>query len=219
MSVIAEIQIEGDFVLSELFRELPDVRVQLERVVPAGERTVPLIWIHTDDPAAAEQTLRDHRLVESITQLDEFEDQALYRIEWAEEPDSVFEEIRSQRAGLLDAVGVGESWKFDLRFPTHNALSEFHSHCKEAGLPIAVNRIYRPSDTESTARYGLTDVQYDTLLQALKQGYFNIPREVSSEELATQFNISDQAVTERIRRGMTNVLTHILVMPDEDAET
>jgi hypothetical protein len=43
MSVIAELQIEGDFALSERFTELPDVRVQLERVVPAGERTVPLI--------------------------------------------------------------------------------------------------------------------------------------------------------------------------------
>jgi predicted DNA binding protein len=174
MSVIAEIQIEGNFALSELFKELPDVRVQLERVVPAGDRTIPLIWIHAAEPESVEQTLRDHRLIESITQLDTFEDRALYRIEWADEPDSIFEEIRSQRAGLLDAVGVGESWEFELRFPTHNALSEFHARCEEKGIPLTINRIYRPSDAESTARYGLTDVQYDTLLQALKQGYFNI---------------------------------------------
>lgn len=120
---------------------------------------------------------------------------------------------------MLDAVGVGEFWEFELRFSTHTALSEFHSRCEEAGLPIAITHIYRPSDAESTARYGLTGVQYDTLLQALEQGYFNIPREVSSEELATQFKISDQAVTERIRRRVTNVLTHILVLSDEDTET
>jgi hypothetical protein len=170
MSVIAEIQIEGDFALSELFTELPDVRVQLERVVPAGERTVPLIWIHADDPEPAEQTLREHRLIESITQLDTFEDRALYRIEWTEQPDSIFEALRSQWADLLDAVGVGESWTFELRFPTHDALSEFHSHCTAAGLPLSVSRIYRPSDSDSTARYGLTDRQYDTLLRALEQG-------------------------------------------------
>jgi predicted DNA binding protein len=214
MSVIADIQIEGDFALSELLTELPDVRVQLERVVPAGERTVPLIWIHADDPEPAEQTLREHRLIESITRLDTFEDRALYRIEWAKEPDSIFEALRSQRADLLDAVGVGESWTFELRFPTHDALSEFHSHCTAADLPLTVSRIYRPSDSDSTVRYGLTDRQYDTLLRALEQGYFNIPREVSAEELATQFDISDQAVTERIRRGITSVLTHILVMPN-----
>lgn len=219
MSVIAELQIEGDFVLSELLKELPDVRVQLERVIPAGERTVPLIWVHADDPGSVEQTLRDHRLIESITQLDAFEDRALYRIEWVEEPDSIFEEIRSQRAGLLDAVGVGESWEFNLRFPTHDALSDFHAHCEEAGLPITVNRIYRPSDSESTARYGLTDRQYDTLRQAFTQGYFNIPRDVSTEELGTQFGVSDQAITERIRRGLTNMLTHILVMPDDHINT
>jgi predicted DNA binding protein len=218
MSVIAELQIEGDFALSELLQELPDVRVQLERVVPAGDRTVPLIWIHTTDPESVEDDLREHQLIETITRLDTFEDRALYRIEWAEEPDSVFKAITSQQAALLDAVGVGESWTFDLRFPSHDSLSNFHAHCEAAGLPISINRIYRPSDSDSTARYGLTDVQYDTLLQALTHGYFNVPREIGTDELGGQFGISDQAVTERIRRGLTNVLTHILIMPDENAD-
>lgn len=67
MSVIAELQIEGDFVLSELLAELPDVRLKLERVVPAGDRTVPLIWIHTDDPESVEHQLRNHHLIETAT--------------------------------------------------------------------------------------------------------------------------------------------------------
>jgi predicted DNA binding protein len=215
MSVIAEIQLAGDFALSELLRELPDVRLQLERVVPAGNRTIPLIWIPAADPEPAEQQLRDHRLIKSITRLDTFEDRALYRIDWAEEPDSVFTEIRTQRAVLLDAVGVGESWEFELRFPTHNALSEFYANCKETGISLTIDRIYRPSDTESSTRYGLTDIQYDTLFQALKQGYFNIPREIETAELASQYSISDQAVTEQLRRGMTNVFTQIFVLSDD----
>lgn len=219
MSVIAEIRIEGDFVLSELLKGLPDVPVQLERVIPAGDRTVPLIWVHTDDPEPVEEHLREHRLVETITQLDTFPDRALYRIEWAEEPDSVFEAVGSKRADLLDAVGVGEVWTFELRFPSHEDLSDFHSHCEAAGLPLTVERIYRPSDTGKNARYGLTDVQYDTLVKALDEGYFSIPRETVTEELATQLGISDQAVTERLRRGITNVLTHILVMPDDETDT
>lgn len=216
MSVIAEIQVEGDFALSELLKELPDVPIQLERVIPAGERTVPLIWIHTDEPEPVEQHLREHRLIESITQLDVFEDRALYRIEWTEEPDSIFNEIQSKRADLLDAVGMGESWTFELRFPTHDALSGFHDHCEEAGLPLSVNRIYRPSSAESPERYGLTDIQYDTLLSALEQGYFTVPREITSKELGAQLGVSDQAVTERIRRGTTNILSHILVSPDDN---
>lgn len=92
----------------------------------------------------------------------------------------------------------------------------FHANYKEANIPITTNRIYRPSDTESFARYGLTDIQYDTLLQALKQGYFNIPREIETAELARQYGISDQAVTERLRRDMINVFTHIFVLPEDD---
>jgi predicted DNA binding protein len=216
MSVIAEIQIEGDFALSELLAELPDVPIRLERVIPAGDRTVPLIWIHTDTPEPVEQRLREHRLIESITQLDVFEDRALYRIEWAEEPDSIFNAMESKRADLLDAVGVGSTWTFELRFPSHEALSEFHAHCEGAGLPLSVSRIYRPSSAESPARYGLTDVQYDTLLVALEEGYFTVPREITSKELGAQLGVSDQAVTERIRRGTTNILSHILVSPEDD---
>ncbi|ADJ16420.1 helix-turn-helix domain-containing protein [Halalkalicoccus jeotgali] len=216
MSVIAEIQIEGDFVLSELLAELPDVPIQLERVVPAGDRTIPLLWIHTDDPEPVEAHLRDHRLIDSIARLDTFEDRALYRIEWSEEPNSVFDELQSQRAALLDAVGVGESWTFELRFPDHEALSEFYAHCTEAGLPVAVERIYRPSDSDLTTRYGLTDAQYDTLLTALEAGYFDIPRGIVTQELGELLGVSDQAVVERIRRGLTNVLTHILITTDEE---
>lgn len=219
MSVIAEIRIEGDFVLSELLKGLPDVPVQLERVIPAGDRTVPLIWVHTDDPEPIEEHLCEHQLVETITQLDTFPDRALYRIEWAEEPNSVFEAISSKRADLLDAVGVDEVWTFELRFPSHEDLSDFHSHCEAAGLPLTVERIYRPSDTGENIRYGLTDIQYDTLVKALDEGYFSIPRETVTEELATQLGISDQAVTERLRRGITNVLTQILVMPDDETDT
>jgi predicted DNA binding protein len=219
MTVIAELEIKGNFVLSDLLAELPDVPVQLERVVPAGERTIPLIWIHAADPEPAEQTLRNHRLIASLTRLDTFEDRALYRIEWTEEPDSVFEQLRSRQAALLDAVGVGESWTFDLRFPTHEALSEFHSHCRDAGLPITVNRVYRPTDAESTARYGLSDVQYDTLLQALEQGHFNVPRAVTTAELGAQQGVSDQSITERIRRGLTNILTQIFVTADEESNS
>lgn len=218
MSVIAEIQTEGDFALSELFHEFPDIRVQLESVVPVGDRTAPLIWIYTTDPESVEDNLREHRLIETITRLDTFEDRALYRIEWAEEPDSIFEEIKSQGAVLFDAVGVSESWTFELRFPSHDSLSNFHTNCKAAGLSISVNRIYRSSDSDSSARYGMTEVQYDTLVQALTQGYFNIPREIETEELGGQLGISNQAITERIRRGLTNVLTEILIMPDDNAD-
>ncbi|MFC7009559.1 bacterio-opsin activator domain-containing protein [Halalkalicoccus salilacus] len=122
--------------------------MQLERVIPAGDRTISLIWIHAANPEPAEQELREHRLVKLITRLETFEDRTLYRIDWAEEPDSVFTEIRTQRAVLLDAVGVGESWQFELRFPTHTALSEFHANCKDAEIPLTIcspTRSYRSS--------------------------------------------------------------------------
>lgn len=186
MSVIAELTIEGQFALSELLTELPDVPVQLERVVPAGERTLPLIWIHTDDPDPIEARLREHRLIETLTRLDTFEDRALYRIEWTEEPDSVFDALSSQQADLLDAVGVGDVWQFELRFPTHEALSDFRSHCDDVGLPVSLRRVYRPDEPDPTIQYGLTSRQYETLVRAVEVGYFDIPRQMPAKALGAE---------------------------------
>ncbi|MFC7009556.1 helix-turn-helix domain-containing protein [Halalkalicoccus salilacus] len=54
------------------------------------------------------------------------------------------------------------------------------------------------SDTDATACYGLTNLQYDTRVKALSEGYFNIPRERTAEEVGIQLDVSDQAVIERI---------------------
>ena len=210
MSVIAEVQLAGDFALSELLRGLPDVRMQLERVIPAGNRTIPLIWIHAADPEPAEQELRDHHLIKSVTQLDTFEDRALYRIEWEEEPDSVFKEIRTQRAALLDAVGGGESWEFELRFPSHEALSDFQRYCNQEQIAISVRRIYNPTKPGTGPWFGLTPMQRETLLLATEMGYYDIPRECSTIDLAERLEISDQAVTERLRRAIVTLVSNTL---------
>ncbi|ADJ16646.1 helix-turn-helix domain-containing protein [Halalkalicoccus jeotgali] len=56
----------------------------------------------------------------------------------------------------------------------------------------------------------------DTLFVALEKSYFTVPREITSKELGEQLGGSDQEVTERIRRGTTNILTHILMSPEDD---
>jgi len=61
-----------------------------------------------------------------------------------------------------------------------------------------------PTRPESGPWYGLTPLQRDTLIQAVQGGYYSIPRGVSTQELAETFDISDQAVTERLRRAIVN---------------
>lgn len=59
------------------------------------------------------------------------------------------------------------------------------------------------AERESAA---LTDRQRRTLALAYEKGYFDVPRGTSLTDLATTLSVSEQAVSERIRRGLETVL-------------
>ena len=43
-------------------------------------------------------------------------------------------------------------------------------------------------------------------------GYYSLPRQISTQEIADEFGISDQAVSERLRRGITTLVTNTLLL-------
>ena len=46
----------------------------------------------------------------------------------------------------------------------------------------------------------------EVLLQALSEGYFEVPREITLQELAVEQGISDREATKRLARGIATVL-------------
>lgn len=79
-----------------------------------------------------------------------------------------------------------------------------------------MGRIYNPTNPDSGPWYGLTPVQRATLVRAVREGYYSIPRELSTQELADSFDVSDQAVTERLRRAIASLVENTLgVAADE----
>jgi predicted DNA binding protein len=58
---------------------------------------------------------------------------------------------------------------------------------------------------ESTA--GLTDRQFEVIECALKEGYFEWPRDASSEEISEKLNISRATFLEHLRKAQSKLLT------------
>lgn len=54
------------------------------------------------------------------------------------------------------------------------------------------------------------------LIRGVEAGYYSIPRQGSTNGLAAEFGISDQAMTERLRRGIRNLVTSTLLLPEEE---
>lgn len=65
---------------------------------------------------------------------------------------------------------------------------------------------------------GLSSAQRIALARAVEAGYYSIPREISTNELAAEFGITDQAVTERLRRGIKNFVTSTLLLSEDKEE-
>jgi predicted DNA binding protein len=57
----------------------------------------------------------------------------------------------------------------------------------------------------------LTRAQREALGLAFDRGYFDVPRDGSLDEMATNLDISPQALSDRLRRGQRNLLEVALV--------
>jgi predicted DNA binding protein len=65
---------------------------------------------------------------------------------------------------------------------------------------------------------GLTDIQHETLVTALQEGYYNTPRAITMDELAAQFGISQPALSKRLRSGHSTLIENSLMVQPPDTE-
>lgn len=211
MSVILEFSIDSeDFQLGEVLSAPPGMQLELERIVPTGDMVMPFVWATGERHATFEEQVRDHPAIKTCVAIDSVDESTLYRIEWEEETDLI-QGIAASDAVILEAHGNGE-WAFRLRFPDHDRLSHFHNFVLEQDLPIHIDRTYTLTETtERGHRFNLSQEQREALLLAIQGGYFATPREIGLDELAEKLGISEQAVSNRIRRGNEKILRQVLL--------
>ncbi|WP_123537335.1 helix-turn-helix domain-containing protein [Halosimplex salinum] len=212
MSVIAEISIPAtEFELGRIMDVSGSGTVELESLVPTGERAVPFFWVYDADFAAFERTVSEAPSVAELVEIDTYDDRVLYTFEWSVENDAVFRSIRDVNAYILNATGADTSWRFELRFPSHEAMSTFQEECAEEDIGFEVIRVYNPGKPDLGPWFGLTERQREAIVLAVEEGYYDIPRDCTTVELADDLGISDQAVTERLRRAIVRLVTNTIL--------
>jgi predicted DNA binding protein len=217
MAVIVELAIDAEsFDLGRVTSLVDDVHIELERVVPTGRDVMPFFWAETDDFAAFERAVRENELVESLEALSRVSDRVLYHVVWHETVTNLTRILNQSGATILQAQG-NDRWVFNLRFRDHAGLRDFHNVCQEEALEFHVDRIYTLEDTpDGVFELGLTDEQHDALVTAVEHGYFEVPRGGKLADVADDLGISQQAASERVRRGANTVLQKVLF--DRSAE-
>lgn len=217
VSVIVEFTVANqEFLLGQVLADAPDMRIELERIVPTGSDVIPFLWVYGEDYDTFEQGVRTHERVAELIALDRLKDEVLYRIKWAEEPHSLLEGINDTGGVILEAT-IDGSWEFKLRFSTHDAVSQFYNFCTDQGITIHLEQVYTLTErTDVAHNFGLSREEHEALLLALDSGYFATPSEANLADLAAELDISEQATSDRIRRGNEKVLREVLLSSAAD---
>ncbi len=212
MTKIVELSISDDeFLLGQMLADTPDVRIELERIIPTGEAVIPFLWVRGTDLSAFEEAVAANREVAALDRLDRLDGWALYRIEWDNPTHSLLKGIDATGGAILEAER-DDDWTFRLRFPNRHSLSQFYGYCRERDISIRIKRSFTLAEKGEVGRqFGLTQEQREALLLALRTGYFDTPSKTSLSALAVEFDISEQALSNRIRRGTKAVLEEALL--------
>jgi len=196
MTVIAEYRLQPDELA--LGRAVPEgVTVELERLVENSPSTVGYFWVD-DDHDELEERLVDDPVVREAEVTDDALEPGRHRgVCWLG-GESPLRAVLDSDGEVLEATGDADGWTLLASFPDLDRLSAFQAEL--AGHESDLVRMYDPqaSDDPDT---GLTERQRETLATAYREGYFDIPRKVTLVDLAARLGVSDQAISERLRRG------------------
>lgn len=212
MGTIATATVPAEqFALAETFRRLPDVEFRVVRLVAhSAGHVMPFLWVECDDIDRVYRAVEDDETVDEVDVLGEFDGQGLLRVRWETRVRVVAAIIGKQNATILDATGQDGTWVLQVFFPSHDGVSSTETFCVDYGIDISIDRVDRLSKTSEYGHLGLTERQYETLVSAYRRGYYDVPRAVNQEELADHFDVSHQAISERLRRAHQTVIRNDL---------
>jgi hypothetical protein len=190
-----------DFLLGEAVAAAPELRFELVRVVPIGPDPIPLLQVYGDQSGVM-TTLEADDDVANVEAVARFADEGLYAIVWT--GDGVPALLAGLDCTLVAGETSGTNWHLRLRFPRRPLLSEFDERCRETGADVTFETVTEPQPPVSDPP--LSELQRETLLRAVQRGYYRVPREASLAELAEEFDVSDQAISQRLRRGIDSLV-------------
>ena len=205
MGVIAEFTVDGpDLLLKDALDAVPEMTVSVEEAT-ASREGLPIFyfWASGGDYAPFDAALGADEDVAEYEVLETIEDRQMYRVQFSRT--SFYDAYRESSATFLSLTGDHRGWRLQMRFPDRESLRRYRQSYEDAGVSFVVHRLY--TDTSGPGdEYGLTEKQRRALVLAYREGYFSQPREATLDDLAAELDISPQAVSARIQRGLDALL-------------
>lgn len=214
MSIIVEYSVTSpELALYDATTIVPEVRVELTDMVATDpQQPVMFFWVVDGDQAAFDSALESDESVREVRIYADTDERRLYRIVLSPETGVVsYPRWVSAGGGLIKATCQGGMWSGTMRFPDRGALQEVVHWFKENDIVLTINAIYDEHGAEKPIANGLSSGQERTLKRAYEMGHYEIPQRATAAEVAETLDVSQQAVSERLRRAYANLIQrHVL---------
>lgn len=204
--------------LEHTLSELPEIEIEAERIAAHSTRwTMPCLWIASDDFEIVDETLAADSSVEEIVGTDEFDDERYYQLQWSDTVEERVNAYIDQQGSIIDANATTDGWRLRLRFVSRDQFDAFRETLTERGHSFELLDLTEPGAPRVSAG-GVTPDQRDALVTARDRGYYEVPRGISSRELAAELDMSHQSLSELLRRGTEALIDSTLTTEDPEAD-
>ncbi|NGM69274.1 helix-turn-helix domain-containing protein [Natronolimnobius sp. AArcel1] len=209
MTTVVELEVPAERLgLARTFDRVPTFECEIGGLI--GD-TAPLVHVSGEDRHDVKRALEADPSVDVVASLSgntqstgADHNRWLFRLEFGEDI-KLFQEIVSSNDGaMLSARSHDNTWSLRLLFHDRESVSTSHALFEQYDYHVNVTRITETDSADldlDRLETPLTETQYETITMAHELGYFDVPRQVTLEELASEMDISHQALSERLRRS------------------
>ncbi|WP_121743471.1 helix-turn-helix domain-containing protein [Natronorubrum halophilum] len=212
MSLFGEFTIPAEkLALQYTLEELPEMVIEIERVVATDEFLTPYFWASGDDLEEFEAVSESDPTVHNLRRLDDFERSTLFRADWTENIETIVYAYTQVGATILEATGQYDEWNLCMRFDEHEDLHQFQHYCDEQEISFQLTRLHELTQPRTGSQYGLTAKQYDALVTAYEMEYFS-SGDMTLADVAAELDITPQSLSKLLHRAYQTLVEQTLVV-------
>ncbi|WP_440765996.1 helix-turn-helix domain-containing protein [Natronorubrum sp. DTA7] len=194
--------------LRDVSRMFPDATFTLLAGYQMGETAIELGEIRADKPETVVDALCAHPGITQFELLESTERRVLSKYETTHTDLYGFVELSSLPVEF-PVVARNGRFKFDLT-GTREELEQLRTTLEAAGVAFELQSVVSTTDSGAL----LTDRQRELLEAAIREGYFEIPRECTLAELAETLEIDKATASTTLRRGEAALVKWFLTGPE-----
>lgn len=202
-----QIQLPDGLWVTEISQQYPQATFRLLSGYKIDDHAIELGEIVTDHTNEITEAIRTHPSVSNYERLESTERRILSKYKTSDTQLYTFVESASLTIEFPVAVRDGQ-YEFNLT-GTRTELNRLEHQLDSSPLSYELEYLVNQRDTDEL----LTNRQQEILETAIREGYFEVPRECTLAELAETLDLDKSTVSTILRRGEGRVLKWFVTRP------